>query len=54
MQLPKKRTVIYRNGRTVITSSDEQKHHIRMMWFDLIMKWGLRMLALYLSWSLLH
>lgn len=29
----------YKNGKTEIESSNEKPHYIKMMWFDLIMKW---------------
>lgn len=34
----------YKNGKTEIESNIEKPHHIKMMWFDLIMKWFVRTL----------
>ncbi len=42
MHSPKPNPFKYKNGRTEIESENEQKHHVRMMWFDLIMKWIVR------------
>jgi hypothetical protein len=42
MRSPKQKPFRYKNGKTEITAEFEGKHHVRMMWFDLVMKWVYR------------